>query len=100
MRPTAFTERVGVQHPLVLAPMAGGPSTPALCAAVSEAGGLGSYGAAYVVPAKLRELIREIRGATARPFAINLFADDGVAADADALRRAQDALARYRAELG
>jgi NAD(P)H-dependent flavin oxidoreductase YrpB (nitropropane dioxygenase family) len=36
MRPTAFTGRVGVQHPLVLAPMAGGPSTPALCAAVSE----------------------------------------------------------------
>src|SRR5512140_733609 len=100
MRPTPFTERMGVKHPLVLAPMAGGPSTPALCAAVSEAGGLGSYGAAYVAPARLRELIREIRAATARPFAINLFADDGVAADGETLRRAQEALAGYRAELG
>jgi nitronate monooxygenase len=100
MRPTPFTERMGIRHPLLLAPMAGGPSTPALCAAVSEAGGLGSYGAAYVAPAKLRQLIREIRAATARPFAVNLFADDGVDADADTTRRAQDALAKYRAELG
>jgi nitronate monooxygenase len=100
MRPTPFTERMGIRHPLVLAPMAGGPSTPALCAAVSEAGGLGSYGAAYVAPAKVRELIREIRKATSRPFAINLFADEGVPADAETLRRAQDAVARYRAELG
>src|SRR4051812_18023107 len=100
MRPTPFTERMGIKHPLALAPMAGGPSTPALCAAVSEAGALGSYGAAYVAPGKLRELIREIRGATGRPFAVNLFADDGIAADADTLRRAQDALAKYFAHLG
>jgi len=46
MKPTAFTGRLGVRHPLVLAPMAGGPSTPALCAAVSEAGALGSHGGA------------------------------------------------------
>lgn len=36
-----LAERLGVEHPLVLAPMAGGPSTPALAAAVSDAGGLG-----------------------------------------------------------
>ena len=41
-------DRLGIRVPLVLAPMAGGPSTPALTAAVSEAGGLGSYGAAYL----------------------------------------------------
>src|SRR5882724_8253923 len=100
MRPTAFTGRMGVQHPLVLAPMAGGPSTPALCSAVSEAGGLGSHGGAYVAPAKLREEIRAIRAATSRPFAVNLFADDGVAAEERALRAAQDATAKYRTELG
>ncbi len=100
MKPTAFTERVGVQHPLVLAPMAGGPSTPALCAAVSEAGGLGSYGAAYLPPDKLRAEIRAIRAATSRPFAINLFADEGAQADAATLRRAQDALLKYREALG
>src|SRR5882724_3797755 len=99
MRPTAFTGRMGVQHPLVLAPMAGGPSTPALCSAVSEAGGLGSHGGAYVAPAKLREEIRAIRAATSRPFAVNLFADDGVAAEERALRAAQDATAKYRTEL-
>src|SRR2546422_2780729 len=100
MRPTAFTGRLGVQHPLVLAPMAGGPSTPALCAAVSEAGGLGSHGGAYLPPAKLRDDIRAIRAATSRPFAINLFADDGAAGDERTLRAAQEAVAGYRAQLG
>ena len=100
MRATAFTERMGILHPLVLAPMAGGPSTPALCAAVSEAGGLGSHGGAYVAPQKLREDIRAIRAATSRPFAVNLFADDGVAADESTLRGAQARLQRYRKELG
>lgn len=100
MRPAAFTGRMRVAHPLVLAPMAGGPSTPALCAAVSEAGGLGSYGAAYVPPGKLREEIRAIRALTSKPFAINLFADEGVEADAAALTAAQGALSPYRAQLG
>src|SRR5713226_6624954 len=98
MRPTPVTERLGIRHPLVLAPMAGGPSTPALAAAVSEAGGLGSYGAAYLPVSRVREVIREIRAATSRPFAINLFADDGVAADALLLRAAQEAVAKYRQE--
>src|SRR5438445_2190193 len=100
MRPTAFTGRMGVQHPLVLAPMAGGPSTPALCAAVSEAGALGSHGGAYLAPAKLRDDIRAIRAATSRPFAINLFTDDGAAGDERILRAAQDAVAGYRALFG
>jgi len=100
MRATAFTGRMGIAHPLVLAPMAGGPSTPALCAAVSEAGGLGSLGGAYVPPQKLREEIRAVRAATSRPFAVNLFADDGVSADEATLRAAQQALQPYRNELG
>ena len=90
---------MGIQHPFVLAPMAGGPSTPALCAAVSEAGGLGSYGAAYLAPERAREVIRAIRAATSRPFAINLFADDGVPADDATLAAAQRVLARFRTEL-
>ena len=100
MGPVVFTQRVRIAHPLVLAPMAGGPSTPALCAAVSEAGGLGSYGAAYLAPGKLREEIRAIRALTSAPFAINLFADEGSQADERGVRAAQDAVARYRAELG
>src|SRR5437868_12989767 len=100
MKPTAFTGRLGVRHPLVLAPMAGGPSTPALCAAVSEAGGLGSYGAAYLPIAKLREEIRAVKALTSKPFAVNLFADEGVQADAATVQAAQAALAKIRAELG
>src|ERR1700693_4232861 len=99
MGPAAFTRRVRIAHPLVLAPMAGGPSTPALCAAVSEARGLGSHGGASLPPAKLREEIRAIRALTSRPFAVNLFADEGVTAEERRLRAAQDAVAKYRTEL-
>jgi len=52
--------------------MAGGPSTPALAAAVSEAGGLGSL--AGGAPDDLRAAIRALRALTSRPFAVNLFA--------------------------
>ena len=97
---TALTGRLGVEHPLMLAPMAGGPSTPALVVAVSEAGGLGSYGAAYLPVEKVREVIRRIRAGTSRPCAIHLFADDGVAAEPGLLRAAQARVEKYRAELG
>lgn len=92
--------QLGVRHPLILAPMAGGPSTPALVAAVSEAGGLGSYGAAYLPPARLREEIRAIRAGTSLPFAVNLQIDDGVEATPAQIETAQRALAKMRAALG
>jgi len=41
-----FLERLGLAHPIVLAPLGGGPSTPELVSAVSDAGGLGFPGAA------------------------------------------------------
>ncbi|MCA1829056.1 MAG: nitronate monooxygenase [Myxococcales bacterium] len=93
-------QKLGVEHPLILAPMAGGPSTPRLAAAVSEAGGLGSYGAAYLPRGKVRDVIHEIRALTSRPFVINLFADDGVAAEPVVLQEAQAAVAKYREALG
>ena len=96
----ALSQRLGIRHPIVLAPMAGGPSTPALVAAVSEAGGLGSYGAAYLPRGKLRDVIHEIRDRTQSPFAINLFADDGADAEPAVLQEAQATIARYREELG
>src|SRR5690349_12489530 len=99
MGPAAFTGRMRVAHPLVLAPMAGGPSTPKLCAAVSEAGGLGSHGGAYLAPEKLRAEIRAIRALTSRPFAVNLFVDEGVDAEQRAIDAATTALSKYRSEL-
>src|SRR2546423_13069049 len=80
--------------------MAGGPSTPALVAPVTEAGGLGSYGAAYLPVEKLRQAIREIRAITSRPFAVNLFADDGVAPEPAVLDAARKQVAKNRAEPG
>ena len=80
--------------------MAGGPSTPALAAAVSEAGGLGSLGLGYLAPDAIRSEIRAVRAATRRPFAVNLFAPSAVAIAADEVARAIAALAPYREELG
>ncbi|GHF35382.1 oxidoreductase [Streptomyces mashuensis] len=62
-----------LRHPFVQAPMAGGPSTPALAAAVSEAGGLGFLAAGYRTAAALREDVAQLRALTARPFGVNLF---------------------------
>jgi len=71
---TPLARLLGVRFPIVLAPMAGGPSTPRLAAAVSEAGGLGSLAGAMLSPDDLRAAIRETRALTDRPFAVNLFA--------------------------
>lgn len=71
---TSLTRLLGVRLPIVQAPMAGGPSTPRLAAAVSEAGGLGSVAGAMLAPDDLRTAIRETRTLTDRPFAVNLFA--------------------------
>jgi nitronate monooxygenase len=94
----------GLEHPIVQAPMGGGPSTPALAGAVSEAGGLGFLGAGYRSPAAVREEIGQLRRLTERPFGINLFvpgparADRGaVAAYASTLK---DEAERYGVELG
>jgi nitronate monooxygenase len=67
-------QRLGVRVPIIQAPMAGGGSTPRLAAAVSEAGGLGSVAGGLLSPDDLRAAIREVRGLTSRPFAVNLFA--------------------------
>lgn len=65
---------LGMEHPIVQGPMGGGPSTPELVAAVSNAGGLGSLGAAYQTPDQITGTIRRIRSLTSRPFNVNLFA--------------------------
>jgi nitronate monooxygenase len=59
--------------PVVLAPLAGGPSTPELCAAVSEAGGLGFLAAGYLAAAEVAARIDRTRELTTRPFGVNLF---------------------------
>ncbi|MFA6266630.1 MAG: nitronate monooxygenase [Pseudolabrys sp.] len=72
--PGDFLRGLGVEHPIVLGPMAGGAGSPALVAAVSNAGGLGSFGAAYLTPQQILDTAREIGVLTSKPFALNLFA--------------------------
>ncbi|HZU47724.1 MAG TPA: nitronate monooxygenase [Mycobacterium sp.] len=59
--------------PIVLAPLAGGPSTPQLTAAVSEAGGLGFLAAGYLSADEMVARRAATRALTSRPFGINLF---------------------------
>ncbi len=66
-----------LQVPIVQAPMAGGISTPALAAAVSNAGGLGFLAAGYREPDAIAAEIAELRSLTDRPFGLNIFAPPG-----------------------
>jgi nitronate monooxygenase len=70
---TAITRRLGIRYPIVQGPFGGGLSSPRLAAAVSNAGGLGSFGAQGMPPERVREVVREIRSLTALPFAVNLW---------------------------
>jgi nitronate monooxygenase len=69
-----FLRDLGLKHPIVQAPMAGGPSTPELVAAVSNAGALGSLGSAYSTPEQIAADIKKVRTLTGKPFNVNLFA--------------------------
>lgn len=62
-----------LEIPLVGAPMAGGPSTPQLAAAVSNAGGLGMLAAGYLNADQLSEQVQQTRELTDGPFGVNLF---------------------------
>jgi nitronate monooxygenase len=72
-----------IEVPIVQAPMAGGFTTAELVATVSNAGALGSVGAAYLTPAAIGALVAEVRERTARPFSVNLFAGGIEARDVD-----------------
>jgi nitronate monooxygenase len=74
-----------LRHPIVLAPLAGGPSTPALTAAVSEAGGLGFLAAGYRTADQMQADIRAVRRQTRAPFGINLFVPGRAQVDARAV---------------
>jgi nitronate monooxygenase len=74
MTKTGFLRRLGIELPIIQAPMGGGPSTPVLVAAVSNAGGLGSLGAPYLTPQQILDGVRRVRSLTDRPFSVNLFA--------------------------
>jgi nitronate monooxygenase len=96
---TDLTKRLQITHPIVQAPMAGGGDTPRLVAAVSEAGGLGSIGAAYLNPQQIIETAKAVRSLTSRPFGINLFAPLPVP-EAKDTRRPIERVTPFYSELG
>lgn len=76
---------LGIDVPIVLGPF-GGLSTIELTAAVSESGGLGSYGLYGYGGERIRQTIGSLRDATSRPFAVNLWlpiGDEVTPADVD-----------------
>lgn len=81
-----LTQLLGIELPIVQAPMAG-VSSPAMAAAVSNAGALGSIGVGATDAAGAQRMIAEVRARTAKPFNVNLFCHRPAVADA-ALERA------------
>jgi nitronate monooxygenase len=93
-----IVKRCKIRFPIIQAPMAD-VATPRLVAAVSNAGGLGSLGAAYMSPKAIKEAIREIRDLSEMPFAVNLFVPVSSTYDKKNIARAQKFLDRFRKEL-
>jgi nitronate monooxygenase len=96
---THLCELLGIRHPLILAGMAGGFTTPELVAAVSRAGGLGVFGATGMAADALSAAVSTARGLTDRPIGVNVLlappSDGNPNADA-----VQQRLATFRKELG
>ncbi|WP_171055107.1 nitronate monooxygenase [Mycobacterium sp. DBP42] len=94
----------GLRRPVLVAPMAGGPSTPELAAAGSNAGGLGFLAAGYLTADALAERIDAARGLTTEPLGVNLFVPQPSAGTSEQIRAYAAELAgeaqRYRVELG
>jgi len=69
---TRVSSRLGIEYPIIQGPL-GGLSTQRLAAAVSNFGGLGSFGAHGLAPSAIKDVIAEIRALTSKPFAMNLW---------------------------
>ena len=93
--------KLRLRFPLIVAPMAGGPSSPSLVSEASRAGALGSMGAAYSNAAAIEEFAATVRRSTDRPFGINLFVPHSMPEiSSSQIARAIADMAEYRNELG
>ncbi|NOV00619.1 NAD(P)H-dependent flavin oxidoreductase [Paenibacillus planticolens] len=100
MLETELTHILKIRYPIFQAPMAGGPTTPELVAAVSNAGGLGNLGAGYLTPEQLRSTIQKIKELTDQPFGVNLFVPEQPIESEEAIDQMSAYLNKYRIELG
>jgi enoyl-[acyl-carrier protein] reductase II len=74
---TRITELLGIKYPIIQGAMTW-VSFPPLVAGVSNAGGLGILGAAFMAPEQLRENIRQIKDMTDKPFGVNFMPDNPI----------------------
>ncbi len=72
---TRVTELLGIEYPIIQGAMSW-VSFPPLVAAVSNGGGLGILGAAFMKPDQLRENIRQVKDMTDKPFGVNFMPDN------------------------
>lgn len=91
---TSFTRSLAIEYPIVQGPM-NGASTPELAAAVSNAGGLGSYAAALLSPTAILEGVAKIKKLTDKPFNVNLFVLETPNPDAAEITRSQMLLSPF-----
>jgi nitronate monooxygenase len=96
---TRLTELLGIEVPIVQAPMAGSTGS-ALAIAVAAGGGLGSLPCAMLGAEQVRAEVALIRAAGADPFSLNFFCHAEPADDPERMRRWLDRLAPYATELG
>jgi nitronate monooxygenase len=97
---TQLAQRLKLRGPLFVAPMAGGPTTPELVVASSQAGALGFIGGAYYDKKGLLDFAKKVRAQTEQPFGINLFIPRCLPpVSAEQIAQAQSATAAYRTEL-
>ena len=73
---TKATALLGIDYPIMQGPFGGNLSTVALTAAVSNAGGLGGYGAYTMSPQEIFEADKQLKVATNKPYNINLWVSD------------------------
>lgn len=99
MLSSSFTARLGLALPILQGPMTGS-DTPALAAAVSQAGGLGMLGCGMRSPAAMAEAAAEVRRRTDGPFGMNLFVQATPTPDDATVRAALQRLAPFYAEFG
>ncbi|MBO9667497.1 MAG: nitronate monooxygenase [Bdellovibrio sp.] len=101
IRKSTLSQFFRSELPLILAPMAGGPTTPELVAAVCNAGALGSLAAPYLQPEAIEKQTQAIHALTEKPFAINLFAPSiDPALTKEQISRAVEQTRSYRQEFG
>ena len=96
---TRLMDLLGLEHPIIQAPMAGS-TTPAMAAAAANAGCLGSLGCAMMTPESYREAFSATRSATNRRFNMNFFCHKPPKDNPDKAKTAQDRLAPYYAKAG